>query len=1070
MKAFLRTFREILSTVSYIRLLSGWTFMCIISISILVCPSQAFQRIKTNEMYLKTKIDSDAESLEALTQAYSRSYHKKKKLALEQAIRKGWTIRKHLDSSNVIELQEIDPTGHPVYYISINIDAADTISADELWPGGSLNLNLSGNGMKIGVWETGAVRTSHQEFGGRATQIDGATDYDEHATHVAGTLAASGVDPKAKGMAYEADLDAYEWNNDQAEMALAASNGLLISNHSYGTLSGWYHGNYQGNGAGWYWFGNTRIDPDEDFKFGFYNTGVRKWDEIAFSYPHYLIVKGAGNDRDDGMPSAGASYYILDPVSGTWTRSTEPRDADGGKEGYDTIDSYGNAKNVLTVGAVDDIHNGYSYLSDAVMSGFSSWGPTDDGRIKPDICANGVNIYSADRSGDAAYKVMSGTSMAAPNAAGALLLLQQHHQNIDSGNAMLSSTLKALAIHTADEAGPDPGPDYMFGWGVMNAEKAADLISRKYSDVLIQENRLYNDAAYTMDVSANGTEPLVATIVWTDPAGTPVSPISIDPPDAMLVNDLDMRIIDNNSVEYAPWVLNPDAPASAAATGDNFRDNVEQIRIDNPDAAVYSIEITHKGALKDGAPQHFSLIVSGIDGFNTDIAVKNVTAKASECEYNNSTPVAIFVKNVGKQDLGNIEVDYEVRTPEDALVSSGTESISSLRSGEESSIEVTVDLSKTAYVLYANAVLPTDQNLANNFYQRTFYTNSAYLASSGSNYFQGFEGISDLNEIGWTIEDSNQDNFTWATEDYSGSGDPYSGSNLAYCRFHPSQPADDWLFSNCLFLKAGEQYRVSFYFAPHYYTPYNNKPQKMMLKLGKAASSSAMTTLVHDYGDIIQKEFQLSTQNFSVPSDGIYYLGWHAYSDANPFILRIDDVTIENASISITAPDIQTEMLIPIAPTSLLIKTQILYHGTETVTARGVCWNTSENPEIGDFKTKQGSDSGQYLSRIDSLNPGIQYFFRPYATITLPSGTSETFYGQQHTVTQPADFNAVPGNVQVDEAIDLKDIILALRIIAGIDVSPNQISLQTDADGNHQITIAEVMYIFRILSFIDSLD
>ena len=102
----------------------------------------------------------------------------------------------------------------------------------------------------------------------------------------------------------------------------------------------------------------------------------------------------------------------------------------------------------------------------------SSEGPADDLRIKPDIMGNGTGLYSTYESADAVYSTISGTSMASPNVAGTLLLLQQHYKNV-TNNFMKAATLKGLACHTADDAG-NIGPDPVFGWGLLNAKKAAE--------------------------------------------------------------------------------------------------------------------------------------------------------------------------------------------------------------------------------------------------------------------------------------------------------------------------------------------------------------------------------------------------------------------------------------------------------------------------------------------------------------------------------------------------------------------------------------------------------------------
>ncbi len=185
---------------------------------------------------------------------------------------------------------------------------------------------------------------------------------------------------------------------------------------------------------------------------------------------------------------------------------------------------------------------------------------------------------------------------------------------------MLASTLKGLAIHTADEAGSSAGPDYRFGWGLLNARKAALLIQSNYaSDSLahIKEVRLTGSDFIEFPVVAAGGQPLSVTIQWNDPAGTP-PPVSLDPTNRMLVNDLDLRVIAPNGTTNFPWVLNPATPDAAATTGDNIRDNVEQVVIATPSSnGTYNIRITHKGtnlvAATPGATneQWVSVFVSG---------------------------------------------------------------------------------------------------------------------------------------------------------------------------------------------------------------------------------------------------------------------------------------------------------------------------------------------------------------------------------------------------------------------------------------------------------------------------
>jgi len=505
-----------------------------------------------------------------------------------------------LNNNKDIQLMFIDDRGKPVYYLTENINAARTVSTDDVWPGGSGGFSLTGSGTttgRLGIWDGGAVRATHQEFGGRVTQMDspGSTHY--HATHVAGTMIAQGVQAAAQGMSYQANLAAYDWNSDNSEMATAAAAGMNVSNHSYGYITGW---SYSGV---WYWYGDIGISTVEDYGFGYYSSGAQSWDQIAYNAPYYNIVKSAGNDRNDTGPGPGGGHYVW---NGGWVWSTDTRDPDGGTDGYDCVSYVGNAKNIITVGAVDDIVGGYTAPADVVMSSFSGWGPTDDGRIKPDIVANGINLYSTYDTNNSAYGTLSGTSMSSPNLSGSLNLLVRHYEATHNSNTPRAATMKSVLIQTADESGPNPGPDYMFGWGLMNTLKAAQLIRQdSIAPGIIREDSLQNSLTNEYNLSSDGVQPIRVTIAWTDPAGTPPTP-SLNPPDLMLVNDLDIRLVEVGSgTTYYPYILNPASPASAATTGDNFRDNVEQIYLAAPAAGAYVLRVSHKGTLT--STQYYSL-------------------------------------------------------------------------------------------------------------------------------------------------------------------------------------------------------------------------------------------------------------------------------------------------------------------------------------------------------------------------------------------------------------------------------------------------------------------------------
>jgi hypothetical protein len=544
----------------------------------------------------------------------------------------------YLNEDPGIQLMFIDERGMPVYFVIDNIDAARTISTNQVWPGGAAGFNLTGSGTlteQLAIWDGGGVLTTHREFcprtdrerrakpkfriertgelqkrqdnedqeeieivtGSRVTQMDGSPNTSDHSTHVAGTMVAAGFHRLARGMSYEANLSAYDWDLDDAEMAAAAAGGLQVSNHSYGRVAGW-----RARGS-WYWYGDLDVSSVEDYGFGFYGSLPQTYDQISYGAPHYLIVKSAGNNRNDVGPAPGSGHYHSD--NGQWVWATDTHDPDGGSIGYDCIPWRGNAKNILTVGAVHDIWAGYSQPSDVVQTTFSGWGPADDGRIKPDIVANGFGLFSCSDSRENAYVSKSGTSMSTPSVSGSVNLLCRHFETVKEIQPR-SATMKAIVLQTADEAGSSDGPDYQNGWGLMNTQKAAELIAS--TGAVIEDNLADGQTDYFHFTTSAVTD-LRLTVVWTDPAGV-VPPASLDPATPVLVNDLDLRVEHlQSTTQYAPWILDPLNPSSPATTGDNDVDNVERIDIRNAPPGQYRVTVTHKNSLASGS-QDYSIACS----------------------------------------------------------------------------------------------------------------------------------------------------------------------------------------------------------------------------------------------------------------------------------------------------------------------------------------------------------------------------------------------------------------------------------------------------------------------------
>lgn len=540
--------------------------------------------------------------------------------ALVMAKQKGWPLVITGRNNRIATLVGVDVFGFPKYYVQHNNTiAAATTRANQLWPGGSSGLNLSGSSAnmknKIAEWDGGSPLSTHVELTGRITIKDGASAVD-HSTHVAGTMIATGVNPIAKGMAFGAQgLISYDYNNDISEM-FGEANNIVLSNHSYGILAGW---NYNSSQSRWEWYGKPG-DP-QDYKFGYYSVDAQSLDSIAYNAPYYLIVKAAGNSRDQNGPAVGTTYWGYNS-SGTLVNQGARPATISSNDSYDIISWDANAKNILTVGAVNGLPAGYNSSSDVVMSSFSGWGPTDDGRIKPDLVADGVGVTSCVATSNTAYATYDGTSMATPNTTGSLFLLQEYYSQLKSGLFMRSATLKGLAIHTADEAGASPGPDYQFGWGLLNVLQASKVLTAAVgsnnaatSNHLLYENTLDNasNASFSIPVVASGNGPLVATICWTDVKGTVETANVLNNSTKKLVNDLDVRIT-KGSTTYMPWVLDPANPANAATRGDNVTDNVERVNVDTVQPGqTYTITVTHKGTLAKGT-QAYSLIVSGVGG------------------------------------------------------------------------------------------------------------------------------------------------------------------------------------------------------------------------------------------------------------------------------------------------------------------------------------------------------------------------------------------------------------------------------------------------------------------------
>ncbi len=542
-------------------------------------------------------------------------------------------VQSWIDTNGVMSyIDRIDEGGAMAIKQTHNLESAQTVGAQKLWPGGSTGLNLAGTNVLMAQWDGGDLLTNHSEFatnGQRAFLLDGPSGYgvQDHPTHVAGTMMAWGVNASAKGFSNRGKVTESYFGKDLAEMPrVAATNGVRESNHSYGYTGGWgiiqISGNYY-----WLWNGDVVVSTSQDWHFGFY-TGVSQTnDQIIYTAQTYLPVFSAGNENGPGQDGPATQpfghYEYSNGVVVSDTTHVRPlNDAQGG---FNTLTGYQVSKNELVVGAVGQNTNGYTSTNSVTNAIFSSMGPTADGRIKPDVVADGVNVYSTYSSNTASYGLDSGTSMAAPAVTGTLGLLTGFYNQLyptnapllSGTNAPLSSTLRGILIHTADQLGTNIGPSYIYGWGLLDAVAAANLITNNYASASlahIKEVRLISGDHIEFPVTLTNGVPFRATTAWTDPPGSPTA-VSVNPTNRMLVNDLDLRVISPNGTTNFPYVLNRNSPASAATKADNAVDNVEQVYIPTPTNGTYTVRITHKGNLVNDhgqtSYQNLSIMLSG---------------------------------------------------------------------------------------------------------------------------------------------------------------------------------------------------------------------------------------------------------------------------------------------------------------------------------------------------------------------------------------------------------------------------------------------------------------------------
>jgi hypothetical protein len=530
--------------------------------------------------------------------------------------------------------------GRPLRAAPLNDVAAAQAHVTPLY---SAPYNLDGTGIVLSQFEPestsgagdDAVDTTHPELTGRVT-LHNAPKPGKHATHVAGTMIAKGIVPAAKGMAPNATLQEYGLNGDTlfTDKQGLGTLGITADNNSWGFVLGWQE---EGNGdIPWVWEGAADYIGAYDALYS------APYDHLAIDPTvNVLFVHSSGNDGANTpvLDSNGRHYHtdangklVTSEVfcyskdgSGTDCPappicsagfSTKGTDDNGNVHvrmcetvkhvvygPYNTMSFIASEKNILSVGAVS---------SDGSIAFFSSRGPVRDGRVKPDLVAMGIGQYSTIPGG--AYTNMNGTSMSSPVVTGATALLAQQWKQ--TFNARPSpQQLKTLLIAGArDQVGtPDvdpPGPDYTYGYGLIDAQASVDLIRADGGGGShIRTSTIANGASVEIPLAVTTAGKFRAVLGWADPEVVLTPANSNDDPFAekTLVNDLDLKIIDASGNTVLPYVLNKDNPTAAATRGVNTLDNTEVVEIANAVPGNYRAVITGK-SVPVNSPQTYVFV------------------------------------------------------------------------------------------------------------------------------------------------------------------------------------------------------------------------------------------------------------------------------------------------------------------------------------------------------------------------------------------------------------------------------------------------------------------------------
>lgn len=404
--------------------------------------------------------------------------------------------------------------------------------------------SLTGSGVVIGQWESRHPDATHADLAGRVTNIDDQWPVGDHATQVAGTIIGDG---------------SLLVDRRYRGMAIAAT---IVSYHTWEDVA------------------DLRQQYQEAIEMYHIDISNNSWGKVEWHiYKDYAAAL-------DGIVRGSLGK----PVSMVW--------AVGNEGGWGTILCTAVAKNIVTVGATNS--------DDGSLWTWSNKGPTEDGRIKPELVSPGCET----RSGGSIWSTLPGnryggacgTSLAAPSVSGTMALILEDWRATHDGDP-LPATIKGILIHTATDLG-DPGPDYGHGYGLINAKRAVDLVRTDTIENVVVEDAIDRQGerdVYTLAVGRDEKE-LKVSLIWDD---YPADPLTAH----ALVNDLDLVVTGPDGKRYYPWRLDPyESNQPAERIGPDHTNNVEQVQVENPVKGTWLIAVW--GATIPHSPQAYSLVTS----------------------------------------------------------------------------------------------------------------------------------------------------------------------------------------------------------------------------------------------------------------------------------------------------------------------------------------------------------------------------------------------------------------------------------------------------------------------------